>query len=126
MATDVQIESPDDWVEITDPDHWLRPGIDQIYRVQQDYGLPCGWESARVGCKFGEFSTAIFSRLRCRRKDLPTTKRVPVRLWVTPQIKKADDHWLTFASINPPNIVSGEEFIEIKHDGTQFYIEETV
>ena len=116
------VESPDDWVEISDPDHWLRPGIDQIYRVQQDYGLPCGWESARVGCKFGEFSTAVFSRLRCRRKDIPTTKRLPVRLWVHGDSRN-DERYNVFAKISPP--AQHELYREIKFDGTQFYIEES-
>jgi len=75
------VESPDDWVEITDPGHVLRKGIDQV--------LESGFSTHRwavvalsEGIKAGQSG---YVACRCRRKDLPAkqpaTKRVPVRLY---------------------------------------------
>ncbi len=70
-------ESPDDWVEITDPEHVLRSGIDE-YQSQWTRGE---FKKATGGVYYKK----DFSAVRCRRKDLPplpSTKRVSVRLWI--------------------------------------------
>lgn len=113
------VESPDDWVEITDPDHVLRPhGIDMVATKQGDTWYPCreyAWMkvSELEHCKF-----------RCRRKDLPATQpvaqRIPVRLWCSRSILGMHAHVGVFAR---RDFDSGS--MEIKHDGYKFYVEAT-
>ena len=135
------VESPDDWVEITDRDHKLRHGIDQF-----NTSIWCrDWSYVYDSC--GKTVTqAGFKSARCRRKDLPvlvtctcptldgvpvtgsscpihglpscelTTapKRVPVRLWIN------GDDGVVFQS--EVHVNAGDQ--EIKHDADGFYVTE--
>jgi hypothetical protein len=114
------VESPDDWVEITNPEHVLRKGIDQV--------LESGFSTHRwavvelsEGIKAGQSGYVAF---RCRRKDLPAkqpaTKRVPVRLWVH-RDSRNDDRYNVFAKISPPD--HAELYCEIHSDADGFYVE---
>ena len=103
-------ESPDDWVEITDPEH-VRRECDFVAGKTDhpDKWTPCvatiGWSQAA----YPE------SKLRCRRKDLPVVKSpkyVPVRL-----VCSTED----IGSVIWRMHIAGEA--EIKHDGYKFYIE---
>ena len=67
---------PDDWVEITDPEHVLRKDIDWL-KYENGYWYP-------VSGMDGQKASGVFYGVRCLLKDRPTppaTKRIPVRLW---------------------------------------------
>jgi len=134
-ATVTPIESPDDWVEITDRDHKLRAGIDEFRN-----SLAWAFVRASHGKTAGQ---AGFLNVRCRRKDLPVqmtlqsvaelgtsepaktpdvvtwggtvpeTNRVPVRLFL-------DERNNVFAVSGEWPIVVGTQ---IKLDGNGFYVE---
>jgi len=68
------VESPEDWVEITDPEHLLRSKTDQVYRTKEYNDLSrFGWEDVDGlgGRRLAEVNKHQFSGARCRRKDLP-------------------------------------------------------
>ena len=62
-ATGCPIESPNDWVEITDRDHKLRAGIDE-FRNSHEWAFVLESHGKTAG-------QAGFLNVRCRRKDLP-------------------------------------------------------
>lgn len=105
---DYRGNSPDDWVEITDPEHVLRRGVDQLLFNQ--------WSDVH------ESNGNLLKRLqprrcRCRRRDLPAAKpkRIPVRLyWYDGNIVGRYDH-------SPPTDPS---FQELLHDANGFYVTE--
>lgn len=141
------VESPNDWVEITDRDHKLRHGIDQF-----NTSIWCrDWSYVYDSC--GKTVTqAGFKSARCRRKDLPVlvtctcptldgipvtgsacpihglpscelttaAKRVPVRLW------RRHCTGVVEATIDPVNdpdpIDLSEEADQILHDENGFYV----
>ena len=134
-ATGCPVESPDDWVEITNSDHKLRAGIDEFRNAR-------GWAFVRES--HGKTARqAGFLNVRCRRKDLPvpmtrqsvaevctsepvktpnvvtwggtvpSAKRVPVRLFL-------DDRNNMFAIRGEWPIIVGTQ---IKHDANGFYLE---
>ena len=114
--TPKQVESPDDWVEITD----THPG--HIHRLCDQVCGKYARESIHnwhyVGCTVGYSQYAYpESCIRCRRKDLPVSvpciKRVPVRLWIN-----EEDGWL-FAS--PDQVLASDQ--EILHDADGFFVE---
>ena len=110
------VESPDDWVEITDPNHEPRDGVDWFN------GGPSGqWiihEPRHVRSTLKEYQQSWpMGRFRCRRRDLPpveSPKRVTVRLIGR---RSGTVRWQEL----------DESFdahdIEIKHDGYKFYFE---
>jgi hypothetical protein len=105
-------ESPDDWVEITDPEH-VRRECDCVAGKTDhpDEWTPC---VATVGHSQAAYPE---SKIRCRRKDLPVVKSpecVAVRLWRSPGLLSV------VAADDPPTI----HWQEIKHDGYKFYVEE--
>ena len=141
------IESPNDWVEITDRDHKLRAGIDQ-FNTSIWWGE---WSYVYDSC--GKTVTqAGFKSARCRRRDLPVPKlctcptldgipvtgsacpihglpscelttapkRVPVRLW------RRHCTGVVEATIDPVNdpdpIDLSEEADQILHDENGFYV----
>lgn len=69
-----------DWVELTDPTHVMRRGMDQI-RVAGDPGDTWDPVNGFSGDTVGEYKGVY--EVRCLRADLPVPpkKRVPVRLW---------------------------------------------
>lgn len=73
-------DSPNDWVEITDPEHVLRRGIDHIERGR-GYGWEVvdGWHNAKLGSKHGAVA-------RCRRSNLPkpapAKRNISVPMWL--------------------------------------------
>lgn len=89
----VPVESPDDWVEITDPGHVLRSGIDQFVVKGNEYG---DWKLYQPMASSTTYRVKDFRDVRCRRKDLPplpSPKRVPVRLyWYDGNIVGRYDH----------------------------------
>ena len=136
-ATGCPVESPDDWVEITNRDHKLRAGIDEFRNAHE-------W--AFVRDSHGKTARqAGFLNVRCRRKDLPVlvtctcptldgvpvtgsscpihglpscelqpaAKRVPVRLWIN------GDDGVVFQS----EVHVNADDQEIKHDADGFYVE---
>jgi len=133
MVTAV-VESPDDWVEITDPEHCIRVGLDWFCICGDD------WEQQKHYHCDGPIGhwLADGQRVRCRRRDLPqltpfpdqfaavTTairaekeatqpKRTPVRLyWYDGNIVGRYDH-------SPP---TDQSFQELKFDGSGFYVTE--
>jgi hypothetical protein len=125
------VESPDDWV--TQDRVPARPGIDQ--RAYADATRVTLWEDAECltwdkpamhGTKINNTTLEI----RCRRKDLPAkqpaTKRVPVRLWVSDLIGRADDEqWIVFACTGVPD-KNSDTLREILHDTDGFYVETEV
>ena len=132
------VESPDDWVEITDPEHVLRVNIDEIFRVTTAAWSPTAtWSPVALRDKKLRDFNGHYTKARCRRKDLPVqfadelaakttairaTKRLPVRLWTIAGACH-DERYNVFAKISPP--AQHELYREIHFDGTQFYIEET-
>ena len=74
-------ESPDDWVEITDPEHVVRD-CDQI----SDYGTQWYPPSELTYAKGKAFKDCGFKMVRCRRRDLPAKapakRRVSVPMWL--------------------------------------------
>ena len=114
-AVRAPVESPDDWVEITDPNHEPRDGVDWFN------GGPSGqWiihEPRHVRSTLKEYQQSWpMGRFRCRRKDLPpvpSPKPVTVRLWRSPGLLSV------VAADDPPTI----HWQEIKHDGYKFYVE---
>ena len=131
------VESPDDWVEITNRDHKLRAGIDEFRNSHEwAYVRDAHGKTARQ---------AGFLNVRCRRKDLPVlvtctcptldgipvtgsacpihglpscelttaAKRVPVRLWIN------GDDGVVFQS----EVHVNADDQEIKHDADGFYVE---
>jgi len=104
------VESPDDWVEITDPEHIIRQ-CDQI----SDYGTQWYNPSSLTNACGKQFHSCGFLRARCRRRDLPDVKpkRIPVRLyWYDGNIVGRYDH-------SPPTDPS---FQELNFDGSGFYV----
>lgn len=132
------VESPNDWVEITDRDHKLRASIDEFRNSHE-------W--AYVRDSHGKTARqAGFLNVRCRRKDLPVlvtctcptldgvpvtgsacpihglpscelttaAKRVPVRLWIN------GDDGVVFQS----EVHVNADDQEIKHDADGFYVTE--
>jgi len=85
-------EDPEEWVEITNPEHVYRRGIDW---VSEDDGKTWfvidGWH----GSKFGRLC-----RARCRRKDLPKPAK-PKRTVTVPK-------WLCFSSSTGWSVVEQE------------------
>ena len=143
-ATGCPIESPNDWVEITDRDHKLRHGIDQF-----NTSFWCrDWSYVYDSC--GKTVTqAGFKSARCRRRDLPvlvtctcptldgipvtgsacpihglpscelTTapKRVPVRLW-------RDKESGQIVATMPEDVYCVGDFaVEVFFDADGFYVE---
>ena len=90
------VESPDDWVEITDGDHVIR-AIDQVNARGNGDG---GWYGAfsSIGSMVKDNEYLI---VRCRRKDLPVQKRctcptldgIPVTGSACPIHGLPDDSW---------------------------------
>jgi hypothetical protein len=141
-ATGCPIESPDDWVEITDHGHVVRSYIDQV--LVSAYGGH-SWVYAVIsgGSCLGDLG---IRKCRCRRRDLPVqklctcptldgipvtgsacpihgltscelttaAKRVPVRLWIN------GDDGVVFQS--EVHVNAGDQ--EIKHDADGFYVTE--
>ena len=147
VACDIQadiepVESPDDWVEITDHGHVVRSYIDQV--LVSAYGGH-SWVYAVIsgGSCLGDLG---IRKCRCRRRDLPVqklctcptldgipvtgsacpihgltscelttaAKRVPVRLWIN------GDDGVVFQS--EVHVNAGDQ--EIKHDADGFYVTE--
>jgi hypothetical protein len=122
-TTGCPVDSPDDWVEITDPSHMPRDGVDWF-----NGGSNNSWivhEARHVRSTLGEYQKSwCGGKFRCRRKDLPAkqpaTKRVPVRMWVH-RDSRNDDRYNVFAKISPPD--HAELYTEILHDADGFYVE---
>jgi hypothetical protein len=71
-------EDPEEWVEITDPEHVLREGVDYVRTAT----IPNG-EWCKVYGYRGQKLAATGCIARCRRKDLPAKKRtVTVPKWL--------------------------------------------
>ena len=67
-------EDPEEWVEITDPEHVLRCGVDQVYYYDQ-WNEVVGY----AGCQVSMCTAPV----RCRRKDLPKPRRtITVPKWL--------------------------------------------
>ena len=62
---------PEAWVEITDPEHVLRTGVDQVYRSVACFDKPIGWETFVVSPRTLANMSSELTSARCRRKDLP-------------------------------------------------------
>ena len=138
-------ESPDDWVDITDPEHVLRDGIDEVAHSHSDdlfepvHGL--------MGRRFGDY-TKMYPKARCRRRDLPpqprlkrtdtfgrdvteeyglhdetdiVTKCIPVRLWVRREMRSDSGRYYVSLKISPPS--DGFTYDEIKIGPDGFYVE---
>ena len=134
------VESPYDWVEITDPGHVVRSYIDQVL-VSAFGGHRWEYAVMSVGSCLSDLGV---SRCRCRRKHLPvpmtlqsvaevctsepvktpdvvtwggtvpSAKRVPVRLWIN------GDDGVVFQS----EVHVNADDQEIKHDADGFYVTE--
>jgi len=110
------VESPDDWVEITDPEHVLRFGIDQFKQLfPGDELWATVWKSAHMTPAQAGFIHGI----HCRRRDLPALpapqpKRTPVRLGI-------QKNGVVFAVSDPALLYDNKE---MKHDADGFYVEE--
>lgn len=115
------VESPDDWVEITDPDHLLRFGIDQFVVKGDEYG---DWKEYLPLSKCAKYYVRDFRDVRCKRKDIPSpaqaVKRVPVRLWVHSDSRN-DERYNVFVKLTPP--AESNLYREIMHDAYGFYVE---
>ena len=111
-------ESPDDWVEITDPEHMPRDGVDYFNGGTNDAWIV--HEPRHVRSTLGEYQKSwSIGKFRCRRKDLPVMtqpKCVPVRLVCSTE----DIGSVNWRMHDDPGI-AGET--EIKHDGYKFYVE---
>ena len=102
------VESPDDWVEITDSEHVLRVCDEETFHTNAG-----GWVSSVELESVGKKKSPSL-RVRCRRKDLPplpSPKRVPVRVWF--------DAHSVIASDDQPTNYHQELFI----DANGFYVE---
>jgi hypothetical protein len=134
------VESPDDWVEITDSEHVLRKTIDMVQYDDSSHWYPV---DESTGAKLKDVR---FKKARCRRKDVPAkqtryqsdvtcsiaasererkeqpaTKRVPVRLWVKHDTCSHANGAIVIAKNESPD----DEMIELIHDGDGFFVEVT-
>lgn len=117
-------EDPDEWVEITDPDHVLR-SCDQLTateNVKKD-DIVGEWQ----GCMSAEELVAVGRRLserrsmrfRCRHRDLPKVEQAPqpqktrVRLWIEGPTK------MVMCRDKAPY----GDWQELHHDSDGFYVE---
>lgn len=109
------VESPDDWVETTDPGYELRDAVDEV-----PTGIAGQWQKVALsrGILLGD---SIYNRARCRRRDLPApqTKRIPVRLFVSADVRWGDRYIVSVKDGNP----NPERHQEIKFDRSGFYVE---
>ena len=130
------VESPNDWVEITNRDHKLRAGIDEFRNSHE-------W--AYVRDSHGKTARqAGFLNVRCRRKDLPNVRRIdtdgrdvtaenglhdesnrivkraPLRLWVHREAA-LNDRCNVFAKTTEPD--NRDLYLEILLDDDGFYVE---
>ena len=72
-------EDPEEWVEITDPEHVLRAGVDQYYSNALREWSAIADSHGHKWCK----SYLRSYRVRCRRKDLPKPRRtITVPKWL--------------------------------------------
>ena len=125
------VESPDDWVDITNQGHVLRAGVDMLSCCDGGF-VGCQlnkWDGRTVAAYLHANDECRNKHVRCRRKDLPgavpAVKRVPVRLWVSDRIGRADDEqWIVFAATGVPDKRS-DTLKEILHDADGFYVEVT-
>jgi hypothetical protein len=130
------IESPDDWVEITDthPEH-IRRKCDEVCTKEDDSETWIPVESS-IGMPQSAWG---FTRIRCRRRDLPpqprlkrtdtfgrdvteeyglhdetdiVTKCIPVRLWVRRDMRSDSGRYYVSLKISPPS--DGFTYDEIK------------
>ena len=116
------VESPDDWVEITDPEHVLREGIDEVWYSFKT--IVNEWQQVfpSAGMKLED---SQYRKARCRRRDLPPLpaaqpSRVPVRLWVHKDSRN-DDRYNVFAKISEPD--ERHLYAEIKIGPDGLYLE---
>ena len=113
--TPKQVESPDDWVEITDthPGH-IRRLCDQVCGKYDRESIH-NWHYVGGTVGYSQYAYPE-SRIRCRRKDLPVSvpciKRVPVRLWIN------EEDGVLFAS--PDQVLASDQ--EILHDADGFFV----
>lgn len=61
-------ESPDDWVETTDPEYVLRAAIDEVWYSVENIGSEWQQVYPSAGMKLGD---SQYEKARCRRRDLP-------------------------------------------------------
>ena len=111
------VESPDDWVEITDPEHVLRFGIDQFVLKGNEYG---DWKEYLPLSKCAKYYVRDFRDVRCLRKDLPplpSPKRIPVRLWLADDDDPSWGYEIAACAEKPNRTHSPYEWRELKSDG---------
>jgi len=114
------VESPDDWVEITDthPGH-IRRACDEVCCKGDDSPIWIPVQSS-IGMPQSEWG---FTRIRCRRRDLPAQqpKRTPVRLWCYRYILKDGQSSTVIARHEA--LQNTTDFRELFYDGSGFYVE---
>jgi hypothetical protein len=139
----VPVESPDDWVEITDPEHVLRKGIDQVLEsgfsthrwavVELSEGIKAG-QSGYVACrcrrknlpaKLTPFADELAAKTTAARamKEQPAMKRVRVRLWCPYRLLNEGGSYQLRVTHADETYGS---WYEILHDADGFYVEAEV
>ena len=99
--TKITAESPDDWVEITDPEHVLR---DDDEATDKDNPPNSGFISCRALRLTGaKVKDRTYNRYRCRRRYLPkppAKRRISVPMWLVTE-KQSGRVWLEFHTDKP-------------------------